>query len=496
LVQRLQSIIIIIIIIIVIISIIITRSITMMLNERSAKSWVSNYDAFRRAPKELTEGTCIGALMTCCTAVTCLVLFVCEVNAFLTTEPYTTVRVDTNIDPHIRINFDVHMLDIACEHVTVGVWDAFGTDRMNVTQHIQKQRIDHHGDHKGHPYTEDELMILEFGENNFTSDELAELDVDFDLDGTLEDFQALVKAHDVTLVYYTVPGTTCPKCVRLAPIWNKLAQEINEGNRTYNDADGIKADIRLLKINCMEYRDTCRKESVRDFPAVRLYRRTVAKQNFVQYHGKANAESISNFLEAEVTKRHMHEVTAFHDIFAEGCRLSGFLDVARVPGTLHFQAVHSQNKTLNLAFTNVSHHVHHFSFGKAPRRSISALPTEYKRHVNPLDDKVFISPNFHLAPHHYIKVVHTRFQDLDFQSYQQTHQWSVQTLQRDTAPQAKISYDISPVEVLVSTSARRWYDLVTSVLSIIGGTFSIASMAHGVVQLYTAQMNKLIEWLG
>merc|ERR1712032_215263 len=127
---------------------------------------------------------------------------------------------------------------------------------------------------------------------------------------------------------------------------------------------------------------------------------------------------------------------------------------------------------------------------------MSALPAEYKNHFNPLDDKAFISPKFHLAPHHYIKVVHTRSQHHDIRSYQQTHQWSVQTQHRKIAPQAKFSYDISPVEVLVSTSVRRWYDFVTSVLAIIGGTFTIAYMTHGVVQLYTAALDNLIEWLG
>eukprot|EP00913_Durusdinium_trenchii_P000384 g352.t1 len=58
----------------------------------------------------------------------------------------------------------------------------------------------------------------------------------------------------------------------------------------------------------------------------------------------------------------------------------------------------------------------------------------------------FSEDKFHKALSHFIKVVHTRFEDSGLRSYQQTHQWSVQTLQRGTTPQAKFSYDLAPVE--------------------------------------------------
>jgi len=39
--------------------------------------------------------------------------------------------------------------------------------------------------------------------------------------------------------------------------------------------------------------------------------------------------------------------------------------VARVPGTLHFEAAHSRDLSLNFAYTNVSHTVNHLSFSSA-----------------------------------------------------------------------------------------------------------------------------------
>ena len=45
-------------------------------------------------------------------------------------------------------------------------------------------------------------------------------------------------------------------------------------------------------------------------------------------------------MKASIAKRHLHTGASYHSIFTEGCRLSGVLEVARVPGTMHFQARH------------------------------------------------------------------------------------------------------------------------------------------------------------
>jgi len=469
-----------------------------MMLQDGGRSWVANYDAFRSVPKELAEATVTGAAMTVCGALTCVVLFICEVSAFLTTSSQTRVLIDSNQDAQMRINFDVHMLDIMCEHVTVGVWDAFGTDRMNITTNVQKQRIDHTGARKGHPYTEDELAELEFGDQTFTKEELAELDSDWSSssdDFKHNDFQAVIDAHDATFVYFYADW--CSHCRNFLPIWATVEDNVNGGNSTFSDADGAKANVRLVKINCVDFEETCADQRIQTFPHAVLYRRGTGvpggSTSSVVFHGKRTQEALEAFLQKEVGKRHLHTGVGFHEIFNEGCRLSGHLDVARVPGTLHFQAVHSKDKNLNLAFTNVSHYVHHFSFGEAPRRSIYALPAEYKRHVNPIDGKTFVSPKFHLAPQHYIKVVHTRFQALGIRSYQQTHQWSVRTLQRKTVPQAKFSYDLSPVEVLVTKSERRWYDFVTHIFAIIGGAFSVTSMLHSVLKVSGSQIKAIVK---
>eukprot|EP00401_Gymnodinium_catenatum_P030103 CAMPEP_0117459772 /NCGR_PEP_ID=MMETSP0784-20121206/1654_1 /TAXON_ID=39447 /ORGANISM="" /LENGTH=464 /DNA_ID=CAMNT_0005253403 /DNA_START=73 /DNA_END=1467 /DNA_ORIENTATION=+ len=459
--------------------------------------WVTNFDAFRSVPKDLAEATVTGAAMTGIAMVTCTLLFVCEFTAFMTAKPRTDIVLDSNQDSLLRINFDVHMLDMACDHVTVGVWDAFGTERMNITRNIQKQRIDHRGQEKGHAYTDDELVELEFSDTSFTKEELAELDSDWSSSSDQfkhENFQMVVDSHDFTFVNFYADW--CPHCRMFAPQWAKFEEMVNTGEEAITDADGVKANVRVLKINCVDFEDTCQEQKVQSFPAVRLYRRGAKEGQYVAFNGRREFGALTDFARNEVKKRHMHTGAQYHEIFTEGCRMKGTLEVARVPGTVHFQAMHTNDKTLNLAFTNVSHHVHHFTFGESPWSSVNALPREYKRSINPIDGRTFTVPKFHMAPHHYIKVVNTRFESNSLRSYQLTHQWNVRTIQRKQVPQAKFSYDLAPVEVVVRKTDRRWYDFVTSVFAIIGGAFTVMSMTSGAITFASAHFKASINKLG
>jgi hypothetical protein len=281
--------------------------------------------------------------------------------------------------------------------------------------------------------------------------------------------------------------------------WGEFENKVNNDEDKIKDADGNVANVRVLKINCVDFEETCQEQKVQGFPSIRLYRRGAAdakKQGWEEFRGRRDAEALSQFAHAEVAKRHMHTGATYHQMFKEGCRLSGTLDVARVPGTVHFQAMHNNERTLNLAFTNVSHFVNTFTFGEEPKKVLSSLPADYKRSVNPIDGKSFAVDKFHMAPHHYIKVVNTRFEMNNRKSYQLTHQWNTRTIQRKQVPQAKFSYDLSPVEVVVRKADRRWYDFVTSIFAIIGGAFTFMSMTSGLVNFCGAQFKASINKLG
>ena len=54
--------------------------------------------------------------------------------------------------------------------------------------------------------------------------------------------------------------------------------------------------------------------------------------------------------------------------------------------------------------------------------------------------------------------------------------------------EAKFTYDLSPIAVSYSLKTRHWYDYFTSVMAIIGGTFTVVGMIES--GLYTISSKK------
>jgi predicted small secreted protein len=167
-----------------------------------------------------------------------------------------------------------------------------------------------------------------------------------------------------------------------------------------------------------------------------------------------------------------------------GCQLSGHLMVNRVPGNFHIEA-RSKHHNLNAGMTNLTHRVNHLSFGETmeeknrkQKRILKQVPEEHKQFV-PLDGRLFRTSSFHQSHHHHIKVVSTHFDMTgnkdpfhSMVSYQFLEQSQIVHYHVDDVPEARFAYDISPMSVVVEKQSRKWYDYLTSVSAIVGGTFT------------------------
>merc|ERR1719334_2894657 len=100
------------------------------------------------------------------------------------------------------------------------------------------------------------------------------------------------------------------------------------------------------------------------------------------------------------------------------CNLGGVLKVPRVPGNFLVVA-ESSTSSLSPTMTNVSHTVHHLTFGQKDRNMIEALtrgkvggtvlPTSLTKALAPINGRTFTTKELHSAPQHYIKVVSSSY---------------------------------------------------------------------------------------
>ena len=80
-----------------------------------------------------------------------------------------------------------------------------------------------------------------------------------------------------------------------------------------------------------------------------------------------------------------------------------------------------------------------------------------------------------------MKIVSTSFAS-DVTKYQYLTSSQEVTYEEDDVPEARFSYDISPMSVTVSRKRKKtWYDFLTGVLAIVGGTFTTLGLIDGVI---------------
>ena len=424
--------------------------------------------------------------MSICAISVMAILFLSETAAFARSNMSTSITLDENTQPQIRLNFNITMLDLHCDYVSVDVWDALGTNRQNVTKNVEKWQLDEDGRRRIFSGRNRDIREVRNEEHEETLEELQE-------DGaaavrlTSENFDDFLEKNQMAFVDMFAPW--CVWCQRLAPTWEKFAQEVKK-----NDMP-----IGVGTLDCVDQAALCRSQRVMAFPTLRWYHnkqavspdykmdRTV--QALVGF-AKRKLEMDEKFKEwdskakdvDDQTREEKRKLYQQHRVEHPSCQVSGFLMVNRVPGNFHIEAK-SVNHNLNSAMTNLTHVVNHLSFGETmdnadrkTKRILKQVPAEHKQ-FNPMDGTLYSTADFHQAYHHYIKVVstHLNMGSSDANSmvaYQFLEQSQIVYYDVANVPEARFSYDLSPMAVVVEKQGRKWYDYLTSLCAIIGGTFT------------------------
>lgn len=121
-------------------------------------------------------------------------------------------------------------------------------------------------------------------------------------------------------------------------------------------------------------------------------------------------------------------------------------------------------------------------------RQLESIPEKYftPRSLEPMNGNVYTNEKLHSAFHHYIKVVSTEVDlggrysgDNSIMTYQMVQSSQVMQYEDNEVPEARFSYDLSPMAVVVTRRGKHLYEFITSMCAIIGGTFTVVGLLNG-----------------
>eukprot|EP00927_Polykrikos_kofoidii_P060581 TRINITY_DN55523_c0_g1_i1.p1 TRINITY_DN55523_c0_g1~~TRINITY_DN55523_c0_g1_i1.p1 ORF type:complete len:491 (+),score=97.02 TRINITY_DN55523_c0_g1_i1:149-1474(+) len=416
------------------------------------------------------------------------VLLGAEVGEFLRPDYDTDVSVDANSELDMHLHFKVHMWELPCKYLKVAVWDKYTGERMDIKEKLTFIPLDGEGakSHKG-SFTSSNLPFAG-GANEaevVSKEEQEELDADWtstDDHFKHNDFKKAISFHSFTLVNFYAEW--CGHCRTFFPMWQEAQKKIDSVMK-FEDSDGQEATVKFLRINCVDFGRHCSDAGIMAFPTMRLYKHD---GTFEVFQNKRSIDNIINFLTKSIKSSHQI-LTTSHS--REGCVVKGNLKVPRVPGHVLLQAEAYDALDMNPTLTNVSHTVDRLTFSSTEDREPAhvgvfdgRLVHVAREQADALSKRTFITKKKHEAPQHYLKVVSTQVEGRDRVFYQYSHADVVRKFARDSksgnaVPQARFSYEFSPMSVTIRLRSKRWYDFITTVFAVLGGTYTVLELCGG-----------------
>jgi len=451
-------------------------------------NFVKKMDLFRQIDEGyLATATSHGGTCSLLAYVVMVALTIFEFSEYMSSQTTATVVMDMNRDSSLTVHFDIVMVDLPCRFAAVDVYDEFGSERMNVTTNITKTRLHI----VNGSILETKFMTENMETNDNTAKEpAAEIELDeeghhaLDLKGE-EGFIEELLAHDYTLMNFYAPW--CHWCKEFAPTFEKAADAFD---KVMVASGHTEKRAKFASLNCEKYVDICKKYNIRGYPTLQLF--IGDKPSVVPYSGARKVEPLVEYLKEAVVEGETHMPHIFADL---ACKINGSILVPRVPGNFHVEA-RSKTHDINPIMVNLSHIVNHMQFGAAVDPVLeSKLPTKHQFLMHPLDGKSFHVQKMHTAPQHYMKVVSTLYEFSGGQavnSYQLTTQSRIATYAEEEIPEAKFSYDLSPISVIVSQERKPFYRFLTSLFAIVGGTYTVISLLDGAVGTVNTRLKNTI----
>ena len=104
-------------------------------------------DIFRKMPKDLTEPTFFGALVSLICTVVLAMLCITEVGRFLSYQTKSDMLVDiSHHDDRLNINLDIIFPKMPCDVLSLDVQDVMGTHVVDISGSLFKKKLSKEGE--------------------------------------------------------------------------------------------------------------------------------------------------------------------------------------------------------------------------------------------------------------------------------------------------------------------------------------------------------------
>ena len=114
---------------------------------------------YRKIPRDLTDATRVGGLISIVCAALMAYLFVTNISEYMSTSTTTDVALDETGQVQMRVFFNVTMERLPCQFASVDVSDVMGTTLTNVSKDILKFKVAPDAGHRSEFYVEDTRAI-------------------------------------------------------------------------------------------------------------------------------------------------------------------------------------------------------------------------------------------------------------------------------------------------------------------------------------------------
>lgn len=291
---------------------------------------LASLDMYRKVPLDLLEGTRRGSILSTLAIITMSTLFFLETKAYFSSTLSTSLALDSNTEPQVRVNFNITMMDLKCDYATIDVVSVLGT-QQNVTKHISKFPIDQNGVRQGYrSRNRDQHDVLLF--DSGVEETIEELHADGEDAVSLDETLLEVALEENTYVFVDFFANWCSHCRDLAPTWETFAEVMyiaaehrvdtaleedpNHPGHKYSDEEydeAVKVELPVLigKVDCVDHADLCMKYNIAAYPTLKFF---VDGREVGDYRGHRTVVELAHFVE-EMEKQHKGKEA---DIKAEG----------------------------------------------------------------------------------------------------------------------------------------------------------------------------------